>query len=1080
MRHWAQKTLLLFLLVPLAAFGKKPKITGQVPVSITAGTSYTIKLQDLQVDDNNYPQGYVLNVFDGKDYTVIQHTVTPDPSFQGKLKVPITVSNNEDESKRFDFIIDIAVQQQEPPVITGQSPLSTNEGQAIAIALTDLIVSDPDSNYPEGFSLTLYEGSGYTFSGTTITPDAGFAGTLTIPVSVNDGTANSELFNLQVTVVAAPNQPPTITGQVALSTPENTPLTILLSHLTVSDADNNYPEGFTLSLQGGENYSVNGATITPTAGFSGTLTVPVTVNDGTDSSTPFSLAVTVSSVNTQPTITGQVPLSTPENTAITIAFAHLTVSDPDDTYPDGFTLNVAAGANYTVNGTTVTPSAGFSGTLIVPVTVNDGEDTSVPFNVSIAVTNVNAVPVITGQVALTTPRNTPITLQLSHLTVQDTDNNYPSGFTLHVTPGLNYTVNGTTVTPSVDFTGSLSIPVSVNDGTDESALFNLVVGVSAPANVVPVITGQTPMTITENSTATLQLSHLTVNDADDAYPTGFTLKILPGTNYTFNDNVVTPAANFTGTLTVKIVVNDGEADSQPFNFSITVNPTVNVAPKITGQVPITIKENEPLVVELTHLIVTDPDNTFPNDFSLAVIGGANYSVAGDIITPVLNFTGAINVKVTVSDGESTSAPFNLLVTVVENNVNQPPVITGQVGLSTFKNVAFKILLSHLAVSDPDNTFPTGFVLKVLPGLNYTVSGTTVKPTLNFLGILAVNVVVNDGTVDSAPFALKIQVIEKNVMQIIGQVPLTIPEDSSLVLKLTDLKVNDTESAYPTGFALTVSPGEHYTLDNTTIIPERNYAGNLTVSVTVNKGGAATPPFNVLVVITPVNDAPLLSELELDPLLYKANGGSTYLTENAVVTDVDDQELLLAEVGLDENIYQQGSDLLTFENTANIRSVFDANTGVLTLVGAATLEEYTTAIRRVQYQFVSGDTLPTSLNKTIWFRLNDGKIQGEKQSRVVTLGESFVLDIPNAFTPNQDLSNDTWKIGSSSSSAALDLAIIRVYDKRGLLVFEAQGLQSEWDGNFNGEPLPPDAYFYTIELNMAFSTSRHKGVVMILR
>jgi len=72
-----------------------------------------------------------------------------------------------------------------------------------------------------------------------------------------------------------------ITGQVALSTAKDTALPLTLGNLTVTDPDNSYPTGFTLSVQAGSNYTVAGTTITPAASFVGTLTVPVTVNDGT-------------------------------------------------------------------------------------------------------------------------------------------------------------------------------------------------------------------------------------------------------------------------------------------------------------------------------------------------------------------------------------------------------------------------------------------------------------------------------------------------------------------------------------------------------------------------------------------------------------------------------------------------------------------------------------------------------------------------------------------------------------------------------------------------------------------------------
>ena len=103
-------------------------------------------------------------------------------------------------------------------------------------------------------------------------------------------------------------------------------------------------------------------TITPAADFNGTLTVPVLVNDGTADSEVVDLAVTVTAVNDAPVITGQNPLSTAEETDLTITLNDLTVDDPDNTYPTGFSLTVQDGNDYTHTGNTITPAADFNGT----------------------------------------------------------------------------------------------------------------------------------------------------------------------------------------------------------------------------------------------------------------------------------------------------------------------------------------------------------------------------------------------------------------------------------------------------------------------------------------------------------------------------------------------------------------------------------------------------------------------------------------------------------------------------------------------------------------------------------------------
>ncbi len=84
------------------------------------------------------------------------------------------------------------------------------------------------------------------------------------------------------------------------------------------------------------------------------------------------VTLTVNGLNDQPVIQGYDTLSTDENTALQISLNHLTVADPDNTYPDDFTLTVYAGTNYSLAENMITPSLDFVGTLLVPVSVNDG------------------------------------------------------------------------------------------------------------------------------------------------------------------------------------------------------------------------------------------------------------------------------------------------------------------------------------------------------------------------------------------------------------------------------------------------------------------------------------------------------------------------------------------------------------------------------------------------------------------------------------------------------------------------------------------------------------------------------------
>jgi hypothetical protein len=53
----------------------------------------------------------------------------------------------------------------DPPVITGQRPLSTSEDVPLTLTLNDLVVEDPDNPFPDGFSLKVQPGSNYNACG---------------------------------------------------------------------------------------------------------------------------------------------------------------------------------------------------------------------------------------------------------------------------------------------------------------------------------------------------------------------------------------------------------------------------------------------------------------------------------------------------------------------------------------------------------------------------------------------------------------------------------------------------------------------------------------------------------------------------------------------------------------------------------------------------------------------------------------------------------------------------------------------------------------------------------------------------
>lgn len=84
-------------------------------------------------------------------------------------------------------------------------------------------------------------------------------------------------------------------------------------------------------------------------------------------------------------------------------------------------------------------------------------------------------------------------------------------------------------------------------------------------------------------------------------------------------------------------------------------------------------------------------------------------------------------------------------------------------------------------------------------------------------------------------------------------------------------------------------------------------------------------------------------------------------------------------------------------------------------------------------------------------------------------------IPNAFTPNSDMLNDTWNI---PALAAFPLAEVKVYNRFGQLIFYSIGNTKQWDGSFKGLPQPSGVYCYTIDLKNGMKIL--SGIVILIR
>ena len=355
-----------------------------------------------------------------------------------------------------------------------------------------------------------------------------------------------------------------------------------------------------------------------------------------------------------------------ENNAIT-----LTGTDADG---DSLSYEIDSNpANGSITGTgqnfTYTPDEDYSGADSFTFTVSDGTISSTPTTINIMVTDdQNHAPVATPQAVITVVENS--TDNIVTLTGTDEDNDpltydidsYPANGSITGT-GQNYTY-----TPDEDYFGADSFSFTVNDGDDTSTPVTISIMVTEVPNNAPVANTQALITVAEDSSD--NAITLTGSDADGdpltyeiaSYPENGSLS-GSGQNY-----VYTPDEDYSGSDSFSFTVHDGDNGSAPATINIMVTDDQNHAPVANTQALISVEKNS----SLTAITITGTDEdgdplTYEID-SYPENGSFNGSGQNYTYTPDENYIGADSFSFTVNDGDDTSIPVTVNITVTEPNI----------------------------------------------------------------------------------------------------------------------------------------------------------------------------------------------------------------------------------------------------------------------------------------------------------------------------------------------------------------------------------------------------------------------------
>lgn len=85
-------------------------------------------------------------------------------------------------------------------------------------------------------------------------------------------------------------------------------------------------------------------------------------------------------------------------------------------------------------------------------------------------------------------------------------------------------------------------------------------------------------------------------------------------------------------------------------------------------------------------------------------------------------------------------------------------------------------------------------------------------------------------------------------------------------------------------------------------------------------------------------------------------------------------------------------------------------------------------------------------------------------------------IPNSFTPNGDGLNDTF----GAIGEAIGEYTMQVFNRWGQLVFESTSYKNQWDGKYEGEPVPTGLYVYKMRAKgKAGNLTQKEGTVTVV-
>ena len=698
--------------------------------------------------------------------------------------------------------------------IAENSANATVVGTAVLTGDTDSITWSIQSGNTDG-AFAINSSTGQITVATMAALDYEAVTAFTLDLRATDGTTNSDQ---PVTItVTNENEAPSITSGANTMFAENATGTVYTA--TGSDPDASSTLTFMVSGLDKELFAIDPSTGAITfasapdfenpsdAGTDNIYNINVTVSDGTLSSTPQAVTITVTNVNETPSITSDAAVNVAENQSVAYTVVG---SDPDAST----TLAYAIAGGEDAAFFTIDPASGVVSFVVAPdfelpddtdennvyritVTASDGTLTSSPQVVDITVTDAADAPVVTSGASVSVEEN-----QTTAYTVIATDQDGGSTLTYGISGGADaakFTIDPSTgivtfntapnfeAPTDADENNVYIITVTASDGALTSSDHTVAITVTN-VNETPSVTSDATANAAENQTAAY-----TVTGSDPDADTTLTFTISGGADasrfsidpstgeaiFNIAPNFESPDdADADGIYEIEVTASDGTLTSTPLAVEITVTDAPET-PSVTSAASVNAAENQTVAYT-----VTGSDADANTTFVYAISGGVdaalfaiNPSTGAVTFNTAPNFeapadAGADNVYniiVTASDGALTSSPHPVAITVM--NVNEAPAVTSGAAATFAENASGTVYTA--AGTDPDASTTLTFALGGTDAVLFSIDANTGVVTFisspnfetpadaNADNAYDITVTASDGSLTSAAHALAITVTDAN-------------------------------------------------------------------------------------------------------------------------------------------------------------------------------------------------------------------------------------------------------------------------------------------------------------------------------